>query len=171
MGFEYTRDKLKKLYEQGDYYLGDWARDKRLYLEKYEEYVQWIADYDQGWATIKNRYHVLFDFLYGGTFSGRPEMPIVRGNFIVGFLCPNGDIKSNDTAVHFLDKKKIESIQESKRLNAQLLSASKIEVEDSEETETKSEVDALEKLEKELAALMQRVEDSFGLPPSFFEKN
>ena len=52
-----------------------------------------------------------------------------------------------------------------------LLSASKIEVEDSEETETKSEVDALEKLEKELAALMQRVEDSFGLPPSFFEKN
>lgn len=160
MGFEYTRDKLRKLYEKGEYYLGDWARDKRLYLEKYDEYVQWITDYDQGWATVKNRYHVLFD-----SFTGRPEMVIVRGNFIVGFLYPNGDIKGTDTAIHFLDKKKIESIQESKRL--------KIEVEDSKETETKSEVklDALEKLEKELAALMQRVEDSFGVPPSFFEKN
>ena len=166
MGFEYTRDKLEKLYRQGDYYLGDWAHDKRLYLEKYEEYVQWIIDYDQGWATVKNRYHVLFDFLYGGTFSGRPEMPIVRGNFIVGFLCPNGDIKSVDTTIHFLDKKKIEEVQTNKRLKT-------LEIEDkySEETETKSEVDALEKLEKELAALMQRVEDSFGLPPSFFEKN
>ena len=164
MGFDYTRDKLRKLYEKGEYYLGDWPDKGKLYLEKYDEYVQWITDYDQGWATVKNRYHVLFD-----SFTGKPEMVIVRGNFIVGFLYPNGDVKSAYDAVHFLDKKKIESIQESKRLKY----VSKIEVEDSEETETKSEVklDALEKLEKELAALMQRVEDSFGVPPSFFEKN
>lgn len=164
MGFDYTRDKLKKLYEQGKYYLGSWNGNGQIYLEKYDEYIQWITDYDQGWAGVKNRYHVLFD-----SFTGRPEMVIVRGNFIVGFLYPNGEIKSAYDAVHFLDKKKIESIQESKRLNC----ASKIEVEDSEETETKSEVklDALEKLEKELAALMRRVEDSFGIPPSFFEKN
>lgn len=170
MGFEYTRDKLEKLYRQGDYYLGDWCHDRKLYLEKYEEYVQWITDYDQQWATVKNRYHVLFDYSYNGTFVGR--VPIVRGNFIVGFLYPNGEIKSAYDAVHFLDKKKIEEIQANKRLKTL-----EIEDEDSEETETKSEVDAfakldtLEKLEKELAALMQRVEDSFGLPPSFFEKD
>ena len=65
-----------------------------------------------------------------------------------------------------MNKKTIEEIQANKRLDTL-----ENEVEESEKIETKSEVDVLEKLEKELAALMQRVEDSFGLPPSFFEKN
>ena len=150
MGYDYTVNKLKKLYEQGEYYLGEWPLHGQMYLEKYDEYVQWITDYEQEWANVEGRFHVLFDF------SGKEPygVPIVKGNYVVGSLLSNGEIKTIwSFFYHLLTAEKIEAIKERKMVSLSC----------HEET--------LEKLEKELAALMQRVEDSFGVPPSFFEKN
>ena len=157
MGYNYTRDKLKKLYEQGEYYLGNWDGNGQIYLEKYNEYVQEITDYEQQWANVKGRYHALFD-------SYKGEIPIVRGNFVVGYLYPNGEIK-HAWSYHFLTAEKIEAIQERKMASPSCHEDAK------PQSLPQNNEDILEKIEKELAALMQRVEDSFGVPPSFFEKN
>ena len=150
MGYNYTKDKLKKLYEQHNCYLGDWGSNGEIYLIKYDEYTQWITDYEQPWAHDKNCYHALIDF-------STQNVPIVRGNFLVGYLLPNGGIQHAWTS-HLLTAEKIEELKEEKMMGLSCY----------EETLPQ---DALEKLERELAALMQRVEDSFGVPPSFFEKN
>ena len=153
MGYDYTKDKLKKLYEQHNCYLGNWGSNGEIYLIKYDEYTQWITDYEQPWAHDKNCYHALIDF-------STQNVPIVRGNFLVGYLLPNGEIQYVWTS-HFLTAEKIEAIQERKMVSLSC----------HEDAKPQNDVDILEKIEKELAALMQRVEDSFGVPPSFFEKN
>ena len=157
MGYNYTKDKLKKLYEQGEYYLGDWGGEGKIYLEKYDEYIQWITDYEQEWANTKNRFHALIDY-------SAQNVPIVRGNFLIGYLLPNGQVKHGWTLSHFLSEEKIEEIKRRKMVS---LSCQ----EDAKPQTIAANEDVLEKIEKELAALMQRVEDSFGVPPSFFEKN
>ena len=155
MGYSCTKDKLKKLYEQGEYYLGNWGNNGQIYLEKYDEYVQWITDYEQPWANVEGRFYALFDDLFKG------EIPIVRGNFLVGYLFPNGEVR-HVWASHFLNAEKIGKSKERKMVSLSCHEEAKPQT---------VENDALEKIEKELAALMQRVEDSFGVPPSFFEKN
>ena len=152
MSYRYTKENLKKLYKQGEYYLGDWEKNGQIYLEKYDEYVQWITDYEQSWINVDGRFYALFDW------SNRDNVPIVRGNFLVGFLLPNGEVR-HAWASHFLTAEQIEATKERKMVSL------------SSHEETLPQGDTLEKLERELAALMQRVEDSFGVPPSFFEKN
>ena len=157
MGYDYTKDKLKKLYKQGNYYLGDWGRDGEIYLEKYDEYIQWITDYEQEWASVKGRFHALIDF-------STQNVPIVRGNFLVGYLLPSGQVKPGWSLSHFLSEEKIAEIKEEK------MASLRRQEETLPQTIAANE-DILEKIERELAALMQRVEDSFGVPPSFFEKD
>lgn len=158
MGYDYTRDKLKKLYEQGEYYLGNWTGNGPIYLEKYDEYVQWITGYEQQWAGVKGRYHALFD-------SSRRDIPIVKGNFVVGTLFPNGEIKGI-RAYHLLGAEMFKKLKEAEE---EVVSLSCHEETLPQLSGTNEDI--LEKLEKELAALMQRVEDSFGVPSNFFEKD
>lgn len=150
MGYMYTKDKLEKMYKEGNYFIGEWSQNGSLYLEKYEEYIQWIVDYEQKWGNVEKRYHVLFD-------SPRKGIVIVRGNFVVGELYANGDIK-NVWPHHLLDKKDIKA--------KKTMSPAEVEPEI-----VSCDKDLLSKIEQDLAAIMQRIESSFMVPSNFFEKN
>lgn len=155
MGYMYTRDKLQKMYKickEGNRHFADWAYQGPLYLERYKSYIQWITDYEQEWTHAENRYYVLFD--YGQEWA---NAIVVRGNFVVGELTPNGEIK-NVLEYHLLDKKDIK--------------AKKPTGPEEMELETVSyDKDLLDKIERDLAAAMQRIESSFMVPSDFFEKN
>lgn len=150
MGYMYTKDKLEKMYKEGNYFIGEWSQNGSLYLEKYEEYIQWITDYEQKWGNVEKRYHVLFD-------SPRKGIVIVRGNFVVGELYANGDIK-NVWPHHLLDKKdiKVKETTSPVEVEPEIVSCDK---------------DLLSKIEQDLAAIMRRIESSFMVSSNFFEKN
>ena len=149
----YTKDKLEKMYKEGNRHFADWTYyNGQLYLERYKKYIQWITDYEQAWTHAENRYYVLFDYAVGF-----PNAIVVKGNFVVGELAPNGDIK-NVWPHHLLDEKDIKVKKP----------ASPAEVEPEIVSYDK---DLLDKIERDLAAIMQRIESSFIVPSNFFEKN
>lgn len=155
MGYMYTKDNLEKMYKickEGNRHFADWAYNGPLYLERYKKYIQWITDYEQVWTHAENRYYVLFD--YAKEF---PNAIVVKGNFVVGELMSNGEIK-NVGPYHLLDKKDIKAkkIMSPEEVEPEIVSCDK---------------DLLSKIERDLAAIMQRIESSFMVPSNFFEKN
>lgn len=152
MGYMYTKDKLEKMYKEGNCHFADWSYNGPLYLERYKKYIQWVTDYEQEWTHAESRYYVLFD--YAKDF---PNAMVVRGNFIVGELTPNGEIK-NVWQHHLLDEKDIKAKKpmSPKEVEPEIVSCDK---------------DLLSKIEQDLVAIMQRIESSFMVPSNFFEKN
>jgi hypothetical protein len=153
MGYMYyTKDRLERMYKEGDYSLGTWSPNGPLYLERYKEYIKWITDYEQNWGNVEGRYYVLFDYEQEFIHS-----IVVKGNFIVGELYPNGEIKYVK-ARRLLGKKDIK--------------VKKPAGPEEMELETVSyDKDLLDKIERDLAAIIQRIESSFMVPSNFFEKN